>query len=204
MTQRPEELEIFLAAFRAALAARVRHDEPAQGMVTRSLAALERPGPPGDDTPVRLPVCRHLEAACDPRAFVEPDLQAVARAFRGLDPSLAWRKRSGEAPLANAAYADGHANAMIAGPGGLERRTDVWLGATLMAPHVRYPDHTHPPEETYLVMSPGRFGHGDAAWVEPGIGGTFHNRPGIVHRMASGAAPFLAFWVLWSGESSAA
>ncbi|MEQ9258500.1 MAG: dimethylsulfonioproprionate lyase family protein [Roseovarius sp.] len=202
MPRRPQELDAFLTAFGTALSARVKDGGPEQVMVARSLAALERPGEPGSDTPERLPACQHLPAVCDPRAFAAPDLRAMAEAFLALEPALKWRKRGGDAPLANAAYAEGHANAMIAGPGGLERRADLWLGATLLAPHVRYPDHTHPPEETYLVMSPGQFGHGDEDWVEPGIGGTFHNTPGIVHRMASGPAPFLTFWVLWSGDTA--
>jgi hypothetical protein len=67
-----------------------------------------------------------------------------------------------------------------------------------MAPHVRYPDHNHPPEEVYLVLSPGWFQHGDSSWSEPGIGGTFHNVPNIKHAMASGDAPLLALWCLWA------
>ena len=86
---------------------------------------------------------------------------------------------------------------MIVGEGGLERRHGIRVGVSLMAPDVRYPDHTHPPEEVYLVLSPGRFKHGSSSWCEPGIGGTFHNEPGIWHAMASGDVPFLAIWSLW-------
>lgn len=72
------------------------------------------------------------------------------------------------------------------------------IGVSLLAPRVRYPDHNHGPEEVYLVLSPGRFQHGDVGWVEPGIGGTFHNAPGIKHAMASNEAPLLAIWCLWN------
>jgi quercetin dioxygenase-like cupin family protein len=88
---------------------------------------------------------------------------------------------------------------MIVGPGGLESRDDVWVGASVMAPHVRYPDHQHLPEEVYLVMSPGEFRQGDAPWFEPGVGGTFYNPPNIVHAMRSGESPLLAIWCLWVG-----
>jgi hypothetical protein len=86
---------------------------------------------------------------------------------------------------------------MILGPAGLEHRTDVWLGVSLMAPSVRYTDHAHAPEETYLVLSEGEFRQGEADWFTPGVGGSFYNPPWIKHAMRSGAAPLFAFWALW-------
>jgi hypothetical protein len=73
---------------------------------------------------------------------------------------------------------------------------DVWIGATLMAPNVRYPDHAHPPEESYLVLSEGEFQSGQGNWFSPGIGGSFYNSPGIKHAMRSGKKPLFAFWAL--------
>jgi hypothetical protein len=61
---------------------------------------------------------------------------------------------------------------------------------------VRYPDHTHPPEELYMVLTAGQFQHGDEDWHKPDIGGTFHNTPGIKHAMASGGTPLLAIWTM--------
>lgn len=69
---------------------------------------------------------------------------------------------------------------------------------SLMARQVRYPDHTHAPEEVHLVLSPGRFQHGAPGWFEPGIGGTLYNEPGILRAMASDAAPLFAVWLLWT------
>ena len=71
---------------------------------------------------------------------------------------------------------------------------------SLLAPHVRYPDHNHRPEEVYLLLSPGRFQHGGSEWFEPGIGGTLYNRPDVTHAMASGDVPLLALWFLWTGN----
>ena len=92
---------------------------------------------------------------------------------------------------------------MIVGPGGLERRTDAWLGVSLLAPDVRYPDHRHPPEETYLVMSDGEFSQRGGPWFRPGIGGSFYNEPGITHAMRSFDDPLFAFWALWSEPPAA-
>jgi hypothetical protein len=79
---------------------------------------------------------------------------------------------------------------------GHEPRDDVWVGASLLAPDVRYPDHHHAPEEVYLALSRGKFRHGEDEWFEPGIGGIFHNIPNIKHAMASVATPFFAIWCL--------
>lgn len=84
---------------------------------------------------------------------------------------------------------------MIVGPGGVEDRDDLWLGVSLLAPHVHYPYHNHAPEETYLVLSGGEFMQ-EETWFSPGIGGSFYNPPGIKHAMRSGDKPLFAIWAL--------
>lgn len=150
-------------------------------------------------SPSRLTVCDHwLEAAL--AQATTGALAQLIKAFRDIEPQIQWRTRSGDAPNASETFPTGHANAMIVGPGGIEARTDVWIGASLMAPHVRYPDHTHPPEETYLVLTPGAFRQGDGPWFEPGVGGSFYNPPGILHAMRAGDTPLFAFWLLRTKE----
>lgn len=143
----------------------------------------------------RLPVCSYLDAAL----AVETEHQSLRRLidrFRGVEPMLEWRRRSRSDGSESANFQEGHANAMILGPGGFEERSDVWLGVTLMAPHVRYPDHDHAPEEVYLVLSDGEFRQGEGDWFSPGPGGSFYNEPGVKHAMRSGDTPLLAFWAL--------
>lgn len=117
----------------------------------------------------------------------------VAIAFRNFARELHWEGRKVDPELADLA---GIANAMIAGPGGLEERDDVMVGVSLMAPDIRYPDHRHPPEEVYLALTPGEWWNADMPWTEPGPGGLIYNPPGILHAMRSGASPFLAIWCL--------
>ena len=163
-------------------------------------APCGRPALRGPVAPRRLPVCRYLtEAVATARAGSAP-VARVADAFAALEPSLAWAPRPAGGPFASDSWPEGHANATVVGPKGLEDRDDLAIGASLMAPHVRYPDHDHGPEEVYLVLSPGRFRHGDSGWFEPGIGGTLYNRPSIRHAMASDDAPLLALWCLWIGK----
>ncbi|HLY58693.1 MAG TPA: dimethylsulfonioproprionate lyase family protein, partial [Stellaceae bacterium] len=69
-------------------------------------------------------------------------------------------------------------------------------GVTLMAPDVRYPDHNHPPEEVYLVLTEGEWRQEAGPWFSPGVGGSFYNRPGITHAMRSSGTPLFALWAL--------
>ena len=172
----------------------------ASAAIDRIEDALRNPGRAGAVVPRRLTVCGHLtEALATARSGSAPAAR-VADAFAALEPSLAWAPRHAGGPFAGDNWPDGHANATIVGPRGLEDRNDLSIGASLLAPHVRYPDHSHGPEEVYLVLSPGRFQHGDSGWFEPGIGGTLYNASNIKHAMASGDAPLLALWCLWIGK----
>ena len=193
--QRDAELQRFTDA---AMAAYRKHTpEAASGVSLDRIAdalrtpALRRQRPGG-----RLPVCVHLDAALAVETG-DDSLRALVDAFRAVEPALEWRRRAAFDETASTNFAEGHANAMILGPGGLETREDLWLGVSLMAPSVRYTDHAHAPEETYLVLSEGEFKQGDGGWFAPGVGGSFYNPPWIKHAMRSGSAPLFAFWALW-------
>lgn len=198
MTDRNGALAEFLDSFLAAM--RVHADGPDTLASTGRIAAsLAETAPAGEVLPNRRAVCSHLAAALAPAKSGSPEVARVAAAFEALEPSLAWKPRHVGGPFASDNWPEGHANALIVGPGALEDRGDVMIGASLLAPDVRYPDHDHGPEEVYLVLTPGRFQHGTSDWFEPGVGGTFYNEPAIRHAMASGPVPLLALWGLWSG-----
>jgi hypothetical protein len=192
-------LQDFLTSLADAFRARAIGAE-ASTAIDRIYRALQTPCPAGAGVPQRRPVCGHLpEALATARSGPAP-VARVADAFASLEPSLAWAPRAAGGPFASENWPEGHANTAIVGPRGLEERRDLSIGASLLAPRVRYPDHSHGPEEVYLVLSPGRFRHGDSGWFEPGIGGTLHNEPNINHAMASDDAPLLALWHLWIGK----
>lgn len=198
MTPRSEALQHFVEAAQAAFG-RLVEDEKGRRSVAAIFEALEepaaaRPGPGG-----RLPVCRHLDRALQ-ADMGDGVLDRLVACFRQVEPALQWRRRPNNDGTASGNFEDGHANAMLLGPGGLEERGDVWLGVSLMAPDVRYPDHDHAPEETYLVLSEGEFRQGEGNWFSPGIGGSFYNRPGIKHAMRSLETPLFAFWALRAGS----
>jgi quercetin dioxygenase-like cupin family protein len=196
MAPRSEALQEFLESLKVNFAA--AKCEPNVSCVVEALfAAIAQPAPAGFAPPSRLPVCRWLNTALTIARSSSPTLTRLASAFEAIEPSLAWMVRGSSGPFASANWLNGHANATIVGPSpGLETRDDVAVGVSLLAPHVRYPDHQHVPEEVYLLLTPGRFQHGESGWFEPGPGQTLHNEPNIKHAMASDESPLLAVWCL--------
>lgn len=165
----------------------------------RIFAALERPAARRSEPGGRLPVCAHLNSVLA-TPMPAPSLTRLMEEFKEIEPHLEWYRRTHYDGTASKNFFDNHANAMIIGPGGLEPRKDIWLGVSLLAPHVRYPDHNHAPEETYLVLSHGEFRHGNSDWFSPDVGGSFYNSPGIKHAMRSGDTPLFALWALFAGR----
>jgi hypothetical protein len=198
---RDERLQNFLTSLEETFAS-VSVLGDGRGMLDKMFVALKTPGRAGTELPQRLPVCHFLDEALAIYKAETSPLARLCNAFRMLEPTLAWTKRHATGPFASDNFCEGHANTLIVGNKGAEVREDVMIGASLLAPHVRYPDHHHPPEEVYLVLSPGRFRHGDSDWFEPGVGGTLYNEPDINHAMASDDAPLFAFWCLMSKTGS--
>ena len=198
MVNRPEALAQFLDAARAALSTRVTERTPSAVIAERAFEALAAStGTIAPGALVPPPAYRHLPAALE-HARSAPELSRLAEAFEALEPELRWRRRPGS-EAGGEVFHGGHANADIVGPMGLEQRSDVWFGASLVAPHVRYVDHRHPPEEVYIVMSDGEWYREGCGWHTPGIGGIVHNPPNIVHAMRAGPTALLALWLLWAG-----
>ena len=194
--KRSETLAHFLHAARATLSTRVEDGTPPGVAAARIFDALANSVgtiAPGKRAPP--PAYRHLPSALE-RARAAPETSSLAEAFGALEPELHWRRRPGS-EAGGRSFHDGHANADIVGPMGLERRGDVLLGASLVAPGVRYVDHRHPPEEVYIVMSGGEWYREGRGWHTPGVGGIVYNPPGVVHAMRAGSEwPLLALWLL--------
>src|SRR5260221_14087997 len=154
MIERAPGLQRFLDLIGDAIAGRSLPSEPARGAGARIFTVLARPPPRGATISARLPVCDPLPAALAAARAQGSPVAALADAFAAIAPALAWGRRPG-ADAASPAFRDGHANALVVGPSGLEPRDDAMVGVSLLAPAVRYPDHHHPPEEVYVVLSPG-------------------------------------------------
>jgi len=202
MLSRSPDLQSFLTAAEAAVRQRCRGTGPVAMVTDRIFTALQVPSAPATQLGSgRLPVCGHLATALDQARLQPEPIGPLAGAFAAIEPGLGWKTRAG-AEAQGEQFLNGHANATIVGSEGLEIRPDVWIGVSLMAPHTRYPDHRHPPEEVYVVLSGGEWRQGSGEWHAPGIGGLVHNPPNIVHAMRSGEQPLLALWFLWIGAPS--
>jgi quercetin dioxygenase-like cupin family protein len=168
-----------------------------------------------DEYPPRLSGCsrrcgRHRPRPGDPERFDcrsaaicrrHCPVGELADAFAAIEPQLNWTIRAGTKAQGEQ-FLNGHANATITGADGLEIRPDVRIGVSLMAPHLQYPDHHHPPEEIYVVLSGGEWRQGSDPWHEPGSGGLVYNPPDIVHAMRSAELPLLALWFLWTAQDN--
>lgn len=195
MAKRNQSLQEFLNAAKKAYLSRAFETNSVRSL-SQIFAALETPALQSDADSGRLPVCHHLDKIAAHSNSLSTDLQLLMRKFNAIEPALRWRPRQDDCAGASENFRENHANAMIIGPGGLEAREDVWLGVSLVGPNVRYPDHRHSPEETYLVISPGDFRQEHQEWVHVAKGETFYNPHNIVHAMRSSDRPLLVFWAL--------
>lgn len=206
MATRNPELDVFLHSLQQGLLDRCQPDSPERQLTDRIFDALREPQPSMSVVPARFPVCDWLDTVAD-RLESPPEGEESAErvsssvlehthAIINLADRLAWWQRQ-DASQTGEPFASGHANATLIGSGGLEQNDRVWIGISLMAPNIDYPEHHHPPEEVYLVQSPGQWQQRGGQWHEPGPGGLVHNSPGILHAMRSGDTPLLATWCLW-------
>lgn len=202
MTRAPD-LQTFLECLEASLRVRLTPG-PAEDLTDMIFEALQQPAARNAGTPIsaprRLPACSHLDAAFALARRQDSATTELATALQAIEPGFAWIRRSTAKP-GDGGFYDGHANANIVGPDGIEQRDDIWIGVSLVAPGITYPDHHHPPEEVYVVLSPGDWRHGGSDWFAPGFGGLVYNVSDTVHAMRAGADPLLAIWCLWTGKA---
>ena len=200
MPDRDKKLQCLIDATEAGILARAADYSDAMVMAEQIFSALKNPG--GLDTkepPARLEACGHLENAYRQASRGPEPIPALRDAFAAIEPALAGSRRPKSAQVAEDFY-DNHANAIIVGEGGLETRRDVRIGVSLLAPEIVYPRHHHPPEELYLVLSPGEWMQNDGPMVAKRAGDLVHNPPNVWHAMQASKTPLLAIWCLWIGN----
>ena len=199
---RAGDLDHFLRALGRAVREAVPPGGPEAALAARIFDALETPGelPPAGPKPSRPAPAEALDAAFALAAQGPEPAQQVAGALRAMDPRLSWGPRPG-GEGDDPAFRKAHANAVVTGADGLERRGDVRVGLSLLAPHTDYPRHNHPPEELYFVLAPGDWWREDLGWRARPAGGIQHNPPHARHAMRAGETPLLAVWCLWTADA---
>ena len=194
MYQRDKSLEHFLGVAQTLFQTNSLPDT-ARRLSAKVFKRLEQPSDDGRRDRERYPACELLDSALTSLLVDQSNLGLAARAIKTLEPSIGWQRRTSGLNGSDD-YVEKHVHGIICGPGGMESRYDILLGFSLLAPHTRYPDHQHPPEEAYVLLSSGEFRQCDGDWFDPGIGGGLHNTPNSVHAMRSGATTLIAIWCL--------
>ena len=126
--------------------------------------------------------------------------QDIAECFRAAEPFLDWQQDVAVAAKSGGpAFLDGHGHVEVVGPGCLFRSANTRVGLLLMAPSVVYPEHMHPAEEVYHVVS------GTAEWWQQGLdwtrmppGAAVHHPSGLPHATRTSGEPLLAVYC-WRG-----
>jgi quercetin dioxygenase-like cupin family protein len=193
--KRTYELQLFIDATQAMIAASGA-TEAALIVADRIFSAAQLTGEQHAHQANQLPACAFLQPAL---ASASADLGPVAdlaAAIEHLAAKLCWTRRP-NGDKDNSEFKAQHANALVVGPQGLEIRSDIQIGITVLAPHTHYPDHHHSPEEIYAALSPSQWRQNADPWHSPGGGGYVHNVPNIVHSMRSNEDSLLAVWCLW-------
>ena len=200
MTRDAEPLAM-LAAIGALLEEAKAEQGAPRAALDAALAELRRPlAPRADTAAARKPACRHLARIWALAAGGPPSVAALARAFRALEPRLAWIQNPNyTAEALGAHYLDNYAYSDVLGPRGLLPSDRAAMGFLLLGPGLHYPDHAHEAEELYLVVA------GDSVWRRGGElwqakppGSLIHHPPWTRHATKSGREPLLAFY-LWLG-----
>lgn len=200
MPDRNRNLQNCIDAVEAGIQARAGDFPAAMAMAERIFAALKSPSEANaGNVAARMPTCVHLDAAFSQARNGPGPIPELAAAFAAIEPALAWDRRP-ETVHNGSDFYDNHANAIIVGDGGLEARNDVRIGVSLVAPGIDYPRHRHPPEELYVVLSPGRWMQSDNPLALKRSGDLVHNPPNVWHSMQAVDVPLLAIWCLWVGD----
>ncbi len=150
--------------------------------------ALDVRGAPADN-----PLTGDMDVALRSAGELTLPVAQLVPDFIKIADQLPWYRRPSDEDMI---FDKGHINAEIIGPEGLVFSDAVKLGVTVMSPGVTFPDHHHPPEEVYVVLSPGYWRQNDEDWWSPGPGGYVYNPPDILHAMKSEDSPLFALWCL--------
>ena len=119
MTHRDAKLQIFYDFTETAISRRAETCANAVPAAKPVFDALrKRVGPQGNFAPERLPVCHALGSALHMATTGPAPIPDLAAALNELSPRLRWQRRNGASPNGTS-FHEGHANTLVAGPGGL-------------------------------------------------------------------------------------
>ncbi|MGR9408119.1 dimethylsulfonioproprionate lyase family protein [Rhizobium leguminosarum] len=136
---------------------------------------------------------KECSEALERLAPTSTDGHDLAHGIMDLLDDLDWyRGRSG--PYASANFDHDHAHAILVGRGGIEERSDLRIGLTVMGPYTRFPDHEQTSSRVVLVLSEGEFQSDRSGWFREQVGSSIFYPAGRQFAMRCTARPLLTLW----------
>jgi quercetin dioxygenase-like cupin family protein len=150
-----------------------------------------------------LPVCKHLNPAL--AAAQASPLQPIASAIAPSTHTFAWTQNPNYiARPPSPSFLDNYGYVEWVGPGRTIHSTAIRVGILMLGPATEYPEHHHPAEEVYHIIS-GHALWSKAAepWHQKPPGTAIHHLPHVPHATKTLAEPLLALYC-WFGAIDAA
>ena len=146
--------------------------------------------------PLRLPGCRHLEAALEMAS--QGPMAELASAFAAFEPYMRWIRTEHYRESLGDDYMDNYGYTNVLGYDALIPHDRIIAAFFVIGPGQHYPRHHHEAEEVYFPFG------GDTLWSqddepagprEPGA--PVHNTPWLPHAMTTRTTPLFTFcfWV---------
>lgn len=163
--------------------------------LTAEMLATIRPGTA--PAPEALPVLSHLPGAV---SGTDATTRPVVQALLDAAPHLRWRQTYSEDDGFDRSYLDRYGWIDLVADAGPYHADGFRVMAGYWGQGLEYPDHSHPPEEHYVVLSGGMWIRlADNPWEWQGPGGIFHVPAGAVHSASMCDGPLLALSI-WRHE----
>lgn len=141
-----------------------------------------------------LPVVDRL---ADYAALASPQTAPVVRAVAEAARHLFWRRTYSQADGSSPDHIERYGWFDLVGPKGPYSAEGLRIHVGCWGQGLVYPDHSHDPEEHYLVLAGGaRFRLGRENWQTLGPGGIFRTPPGAVHSADMRDQPLMAL-AIW-------
>ncbi|UWQ33714.1 hypothetical protein K3555_04110 [Leisingera sp. M527] len=147
----------------------------------------------------RLPVCGKISALRTRWAQDGPAQDAVAALIDAI-PALRWQQTYTEADSFSRDWLDNYGWVNMVSPEGLYQSDEMRLSIGYWGAGQHYGEHSHAPEETYLILAgQARFHSEGRAAQDAGPGDTIHHAPHQKHAIDMVPGPLLAA-AFWRGE----
>lgn len=153
-----------------------------------------------DAEPLRLPVCNRIEKLAVSGKQVSEATAPAVTALASALPRLRWQQTYTEADGFTRDWLDNYGWVNLISPEGLYQSDEMRLSIGYWGTGQHYGEHSHAPEETYLILAgQARFDSEGRPARDAGPGDTIHHAPHQKHAIDMVPGPLLAA-AFWRGD----